>query len=169
MIRASAKKSELQPESQTYRPKVRDSTWWTLKSIQMQRSLLTGASFLLTSELLRLQLCLGAFFICCWNYLTYNRSFLAYSGKAHLISASTDCKQRSATVGRKAPTVSKQASLNSEPDHIEKLQKVIGLGFLQRSRPSALLCLHNSFFCSPSRSCLKLQGLILCCSSTLVL
>ena len=37
-------------------------------------------------------------------------SFFAYSGKGHLTSTSTDRKQRSSTVTKKAPTVSKNAS-----------------------------------------------------------
>ena len=39
-------------------------------------------------------------------------AFLAYSGKVHLIRALRDCKQRSLTVSKKAPTVSKKASPN---------------------------------------------------------
>ena len=52
-----------------------------------------------------------SFFTCSW-------SFLAYSGKVRLIRALRDCKQRSSTVSKKAPTVSKKAS----PE--EKLQKL---------------------------------------------
>ena len=53
--------------------------------------LLTVSAFLLTIGLLCLQL-----------------SFFAYSGKVLLISTSTDCKQRSSTVSKTAPTLSKK-------------------------------------------------------------
>ena len=39
---------------------------------------------------------------------TYSWSFFAYSGKVRLIRALRDCKQRSLTVSKKAPTVSKK-------------------------------------------------------------
>ena len=52
-----------------------------------------------------------------WRFITYNFSFFVYSwslfadiGKARLIRALRDCKQRSLTVSKKAPTVRKQAS-----------------------------------------------------------
>ena len=40
----------------------------------------------------------------------YSWSFFAYNGKVRLIGTAVDCKQRSSTVSRKAPTVSKKAS-----------------------------------------------------------
>ena len=52
-----------------------------------------------------------------WNFFTHNFSFFltvgafcACSGKVRLISALRHCKQRSLTVSKKAPTVSKRAS-----------------------------------------------------------
>ena len=45
-----------------------------------------------------------------FSFLTYSWSFFAYSGKVLLIRALRDCKQRSLTVSKKAPTVSKEAS-----------------------------------------------------------
>ena len=45
-----------------------------------------------------------------FSFSAYNWSFLAYSRKVRLIRALRDCKQRSLTVSKKAPTVSKQAS-----------------------------------------------------------
>ena len=85
-------------------------------SIRMQLFLLTVGRFLLTVELLYLQLCLGAVLTCSWSFLpynwsfsTYNQSFFAYSGKVPLRSTfSMDCKQRSSTVSKKAPAVSKK-------------------------------------------------------------
>ena len=44
-----------------------------------------------------------------FNSCTYSWSILAYSGKVHLIRALRDCKQRSLTVSKKAPTVSKKS------------------------------------------------------------
>ena len=54
----------------------------------------------------------GAFLLTVDNssFFTYNWSFFAYSGKVHLIRALRDCKKRSLTVSRKAPTVSRIAS-----------------------------------------------------------
>ena len=62
----------------------------------------------------------GAFLLTVDNFssLTYRWSFFfglqlelfAYSGKVRLLSALRDCKQRSLTVSKKAPTVSKKAS-----------------------------------------------------------
>ena len=58
-----------------------------------------------------------SFFTYSWSFLaysfsffTYSWSFLAYSGRVRLIRAFRDCKQRSLTVSKKAPTVSKKAS-----------------------------------------------------------
>ena len=58
-----------------------------------------------------------SFFACSWSFFaysfgffTYSWSFFAYSGKVRLIRALRDCKQRSLTVRKKAPTVGKKAS-----------------------------------------------------------
>ena len=51
-----------------------------------------------------------SFFAYSFSFFTYSWSFFAYSGKVHLIRALRDCKQRSLTVSKKAPTVSKKAS-----------------------------------------------------------
>ena len=78
--------------------------------------LLTVGSFLLTVELFYSQLTIlvflltvGAFLLTVLASLTYSWSFFAYSGKVRLIRALRDCKQRSLTVSKKAPTVSKKA------------------------------------------------------------
>ena len=65
--------------------------------------LLTIGSFLLT---------VGAFLLTVDNFsfYAYSWSFFAYSGKVRLIRALRDCKQRSSTVSKKAPTVCKKAS-----------------------------------------------------------
>ena len=64
-----------------------------------------------------LQLTALAFFTYKWSsfaysfsFFTYSWSFFAYSGKVRIIRALTDCKQRSLTVSKKAPTVSRKAS-----------------------------------------------------------
>ena len=56
-----------------------------------------------------------SFFTYNWSFSAYNFSFLtcswsffAYSGKVRLKRALRDCKQRSLTVSKKAPTVSKR-------------------------------------------------------------
>ena len=77
-------------------------------------SLLTVGSFLLTVELFYLQLTIvallltiGAFLLTVLASLLTVGAFLAYSGKLRLTRALKDCKQRSLTVSKKAPTVSK--------------------------------------------------------------
>ena len=51
-----------------------------------------------------------SFFAYSFSFFAYNWSFLAYSGKLRLTRALRDCKQRSLTVSKKAPTVSKKTS-----------------------------------------------------------
>ena len=77
--------------------------------------LLTVGSFLLTVLLLTVDN--FSFFTYNWSFFAYNFSFFAcswgffaYSGKVRLIRTLRDCKQRSLTVRKKAPTVSKKAS-----------------------------------------------------------
>ena len=79
--------------------------------------LLTLGSFLLTVELFYLQLkilafllTIGAFLLTILFSLLTVGAFFAYSGKVRLIRALRDCKQRSLTVSKKAPTVSKKAA-----------------------------------------------------------
>ena len=69
-----------------------------------------SGAFLLTIDKL-------SFFTYNWSFFAYNFSFFAYSwslfaynGKVRLIKALRDCKQRSLTVSKKAPTVSRKAS-----------------------------------------------------------
>ena len=83
----------------------------------MRLFLLTVGSFLLTVELFYLQLTIlaflltiGAFWLTASAFLLTVGAFFAYSGKVRPIRALRDCKQRSLTVSKKAPTVSKTAS-----------------------------------------------------------
>ena len=79
--------------------------------------LLTVGSFLLTVEPFYLQLTIlaflltaGAFILTALASLLTVGAFFSYSGEVHLIRALRDCKQRSLTVSKKAPTVSNKAS-----------------------------------------------------------
>ena len=81
--------------------------------------MLTVGSFLLTVERLYLQLTIlallltvGALLLTILAFLlTFGAFFFfAYSGKVRLIRPLRDCMQRSLTVSKKAPTVSKKAS-----------------------------------------------------------
>ena len=45
----------------------------------------------------------GSFLTYNWNLFTYNWSFFAYSGKVHLISTITDCKQGRSTARKETP------------------------------------------------------------------
>ena len=87
--------------------------------------LLTVGSFLLTIEFFLLTVDTFRFFAYSLSFSAYNFrffayswSFSAYSGKVRLIRALRDCKQRSLTVSKKAPTVSRKASPNKK--HIKK-------------------------------------------------
>ena len=62
-----------------------------------------GGAFLLTIDNF-------SYFPYNWSFFTYNLSLFAYNEKVRLISALRDCKQRTLTVSKKAPTVSKEAS-----------------------------------------------------------
>ena len=62
---------------------------------------LTTLAFLLT---------VGAFLLAALASLLTVGVFFAYSGRVHLIRALRDCKQRSLTVSKKTPTVSKKVS-----------------------------------------------------------
>ena len=68
----------------------------------------SGAS-LLTVDILGFSAYNCSFFTYSFSFSTYSWSFFAYSGKVRLISALRDCKQRSLTVSKKAPTVSKKS------------------------------------------------------------
>ena len=77
--------------------------------------LLTVGSFLLTVELFLLTIHSFTFFAYNFSFSAYNFSFSTYSfsfstrsGKMRLMRALRDCKQRSLTVSKKAPTVSKK-------------------------------------------------------------
>ena len=77
--------------------------------------LLTVGSFLLTVGLSYLQLTIlaflltvGAFLLTVLAFLLAVGAFLLTVGKVHLIRALRDCKQRSLTVSKKAPTVNKK-------------------------------------------------------------
>ena len=104
-----------------------DSRNWLIGCIWMRLFLLTIGSFLLTVELFLLtidnfsffylQLTVSSFFTYSWRVFAYSFSFFylqlelfAYSGKVCLIRTLRDCKRRSLTVSKKAPTVSPKAS-----------------------------------------------------------
>ena len=72
--------------------------------------LLTVGAFLLTVDNFSFFAYSWSFFAYSFSFFTYNWSLFAYGGKVYLIRALRDCKQRSLTVGKKAPTVSKKAS-----------------------------------------------------------
>ena len=92
-------------------------------------------SFLLTVELFCLQLTIlaflltvGAFLLTVLAFLLTVGAFFAYSGKVRLIRALRDCKQRSLTVSKKAPTVSKRASPLVFKENLSKGFPETGIG-----------------------------------------
>ena len=66
--------------------------------------------FYLQLTILAFLLTIGAFLLTVLASLLTIGAFFAYSGKVRIIRALTDCKQRSLTVSKEAPTVSKKAS-----------------------------------------------------------
>ena len=69
-----------------------------------------GCSFCAYSGAFLLAVGNWSFFAYSFSFFTCNWSFFAYGGKVHLIRPLRDCKQRSLTVSKKAPTVSKKDS-----------------------------------------------------------
>ena len=69
-----------------------------------------NGAFLLTADNFSFFTCSWSSFAYSFSFFTYNWSFFAYNGKVRLIRALRDCKQRSLTVSKEAPTVSKKAS-----------------------------------------------------------
>ena len=69
-----------------------------------------SGAFLLTVDNFSFSAYNFSFFAYSFCFFTYSWSFFAYSGKVRLIRALRDCKQRSLTVSKKAPTVSEKAS-----------------------------------------------------------
>ena len=67
-----------------------------------------SGALLVTVENCSFLLTVGAFLLTTLVFLTCNWSFLAYSGEVRLTRALRDCKQRSLTVSKEAPTVSKK-------------------------------------------------------------
>ena len=70
-----------------------------------------------------------SFFAYILAFFTYNRSFFCLQWEVGLIRALRDCKQRSLTVSKKAPTVSKIASPNSQSPSSDFSQKAESLSF----------------------------------------
>ena len=69
-----------------------------------------SGAFLLTVDIFSFFTYNWSFFAYSCSFFSYNCSFFAHSGKVRLIGALKDCKQRSLTVSKKAPTVTKKAS-----------------------------------------------------------
>ena len=71
-----------------------------------------SGAFLLTVDNFSFFAYSWSFFAHSFSFFTYSWSFFAYNGKVRLMRALRGCKQRSSTVSKKAPTVSKKASPN---------------------------------------------------------
>ena len=69
-----------------------------------------SGAFLLAVDNFSFLLAVGAFLLTIELFFGCNWSFFAYSGKVRLIGALRNCKQRSLTLSKKAPTVSKKTS-----------------------------------------------------------
>ena len=82
-----------------------------LFSLQLYASCLVLSFFAFCFVWERFCLQLEVVFAYSWGLLTYNWSPFAYNWKVRLISTSTDRKQRSSTVSKEAPTVSRKLPL----------------------------------------------------------
>ena len=69
-----------------------------------------SGDFLLTVDNFSFFTCSFSLFAYSFSLRAYSWSFFAYSEKVRLIRALRDCKQRSLTLSKKAPTVSKKTS-----------------------------------------------------------
>ena len=67
-----------------------------------------SGAFLLTVDTFSFFAYSWSYCACNFSFFTYNWSFFAYNGKVRLIRALRDCKQRSLTVSKKAPTASEK-------------------------------------------------------------
>ena len=84
------------------------SKWMQLFCLQLEASRLQW-SFLLTVDNFGFFAYNWSFFAYSFSFVTHSWSFFACSGKVRLIRALRDCKRRSLTVSKTAPTVSKKA------------------------------------------------------------
>ena len=94
-----------------------------------------------------------SFFAYNLSFLTYNWSSFAYNGKVRLISALRDCKQRTLTVSKQAPTVSKKfPPLACSELHKHVIKHCLSARALSYSNSRfATLCEKSPFtaFCPP--------------------
>ena len=84
--------------------------WMQLFCLQLEASCLQWSFLYLQLTIVAFLLTVGAFLLTALASLLTVGAFLPTMGKARLIRALRDCKQRSSTVSKKAPTVSKKAS-----------------------------------------------------------
>ena len=80
-----------------------------------------SGAFLLTVDNFSFFAYSWSFFAYSFSFFTYSWSFVAYNGKVRLIRALRDCKQRSLTVSKKAPSVSKKLPQNFFWAHARKV------------------------------------------------
>ena len=102
-----------------------------------------NGAFLLTVDNFSFFAYSWSFFAYSFSSFTYSWSFFAYNGKVCLIRTFRDCKQRSLTVSKKAPTVSKKASPQS--NDLAFCSDMYGLVFPREiaSYQSEALCLSE--------------------------
>ena len=95
--------------------------------LQLEASCLQW-SFLLTVDNFSFFTYNWSFFAYSFSFFTYNWSFFAYTGKVRLIRTLRDCKQRSLSVSKKAPSVSKKLPPLSGEGKVVMFQLGIGTG-----------------------------------------
>ena len=114
LVQANSRSRDQKPGKH---PNFEKKTHLSVERPWMRLFLLTHGSFLLTVERFLLTIDHFSFSTYNWSFLAYSFSFLtysnswsffAYSWKVRQIKVLRDCKQRSLTVSKKAPTVSKK-------------------------------------------------------------
>ena len=97
------------------------------QGMEDQGILLAVELFYLQLTLLACLLTVGAFFYYNFSFFTYNWSFFTYSGKVRPMRALRDCKQRSLTVSKKAPTISLKTSHSIDPHPPSAANTLLGV------------------------------------------
>ena len=107
-----------------------------------------SGAFLLTVDNLSFFTYSWSLFTYSFSFSTYSWSFFAYSGKVRLIKALRDCKPRSSTVSKKAPTVSEKASpFGCHHYETHLVQKML---FVLSIAATLFSSLASAFFCHSS-------------------
>ena len=121
-------------------------------------------AFLLTVDKFSFLAYNSSFFAYNFSSSTYSWSFFAYSGEVRLIRALRDCKQRSLSVSKKAPTVSEKEPPFAKPPFCSLAKWFQALGLMGIGHPCTALVVRSWVSKSGcfKRGCLQ----FLCCEAS---